>query len=493
MSPHTPNNLLLQNKVVNLLVVDDDEDDFFIIGDYIKSINAMPVSVTWCDNYNAALQHMINKDFHVYMVDYRLGMKSGVDLLKDAIENKCEDPIILLTGFGNYNIDMQAMKLGAVDYLVKSELTPEKIERTIRYALERSSTLKAINASERKYRAIFEKSKDVIFTADENMVFNNINDIVTSLLGYSVEECIGNMSLYDLVAQDEQKEYLKNVLSLQEEINDWEVVLNTKNEKEVICYLTVTKELAAEDEEYIQGIIHDITAHRKNEKAHLQNEKQALARRMVQTMAHEIRNPLNNISLSIEQLQHELKDDNAFPFINIIGRNINRINDLITELMAISHPAELELTPTPLQTILDNTINAALDRMTLKKIKLSVNYPEQPIYIQSHPQTLSIALLNIVINAIEAVKEETGKLTIKLVQEDGTAVLTIEDNGCGISKEDISHLFEPYFTKKRNGVGMGLAATLNILQGHNAGIEVISTVGECTEFKISFPVSVIQG
>lgn len=480
------NDMLPKNEV-KLLVVDDDEDDFFIIGDYIRQITSLNISISWCNNYNDALQHVINRDFDIYMVDYRLGIKSGVELLQNAAANQVEEPIILLTGFGNYNIDMQAMKLGAVDYLVKNELTIEKIERTIRYALERTRTLKAINASERKYRAIFEKSKDVIFTADESLQFTNINDIVISLLGYEKEECIGTISLYDLIEQDDQKVNLQLLLQEQDEIDDWEVVLNAKGGKQVICYLSITKELASHNEEYIQGILHDITEHRKNEKAHLQSEKQGLARRMVQTMAHEIRNPLNNISLAIDQLQQELNDETVFPYVGIIGRNINRINDLITELMAISHPAELSLEPIAVQNVLDSTLSAAVDRLTLKKIKLNITYPDAPLYIRAHAQTLSIALLNILINAVEAVKEDEGKISLRAAQDDGQVVLMIGDNGHGISKEDISHLFEPYFTKKRNGVGLGLAATLNILQGHSAHVEVSSNIGEGTEFKISFP------
>ena len=102
-----------------------------------------------------ALKHMISHDYDLYFVDYRLGARSGVDLLKEALEHNCEEPIILLTGKGNYEVDIEAMQIGAVDYLIKTELTVEKMERSIRYALERATTLKALKGNERKFQKHF--------------------------------------------------------------------------------------------------------------------------------------------------------------------------------------------------------------------------------------------------------------------------------------------------------------------------------------------------
>src|ERR1044071_4236398 len=101
------------NKV-KILIVDDDEDDFIITSEYIKHIPATEYITDWCPRYADALQHMINRDYDLYFVDYRLGAKSGVELLQEALDNNCEEPIILLTGKGNYEVDIKAMQLGAV-------------------------------------------------------------------------------------------------------------------------------------------------------------------------------------------------------------------------------------------------------------------------------------------------------------------------------------------------------------------------------------------
>src|SRR5215471_6725262 len=122
---------------VRVLIVDDDEDDFFITSDLIRQIPDNNFKIDWCYNYDQALKSINAGGYDIYFVDYRLGIKTGIDLLKEACSNGCEEPIVLLTGKGNKIIDVEAMQIGATDYLIKSELSVEKLERCIRYSLER--------------------------------------------------------------------------------------------------------------------------------------------------------------------------------------------------------------------------------------------------------------------------------------------------------------------------------------------------------------------
>jgi signal transduction histidine kinase len=110
-----------------------------------------------------------------------------------------------------------------------------------------------------------------------------------------------------------------------------------------------------------------------------------------------------------------------------------------------------------------------------------------PCYIMANREKLKIAFLNIIINAVEAVEATKGELKILIDSNRESHIVTIRDNGCGIPEENISRLFEPYFTSKRNGMGLGLAATLNILQSHKATIDVSSVLREGTTFVITFP------
>jgi len=471
-----------------ILIIDDDEDDFLITSEYIQSIPGNSYTISWCKNYNEALKELHSAQRDLYFVDYRLGAKSGVDFLKEALKFNFEEPIVLLTGKGNYEVDIEAMQLGAVDYLVKTELTVEKMERCIRYALERSASLKALKANERKYRSIFEKSKDVVFVTDYSLNFKDVNEAVTGLLGYEKEEVM-HMNLCTLIDQAQHRKFLQSALEQRNEVNDWEVILDTKDGEKKYCILTVTLEDSGKEDGYVQGIIHDITNLKKIEKATLQGEKLAAAGRLVRTIAHEVRNPLNNITLSIEQLQQDIKEDGPQLYMNIIQRNSKRISDLISELLNTSRPSENTLSKQILQNILDDVIAASIDRLTLKHIKLQISYPNDMLEIMADREKLKLALLNIVINAVEAMEEQTGQLSLSMQQLNNNAVVTISDNGSGISDENISRLFEPYFTQKRNGMGLGLTFTLNILQAHRATIEVSSQQGKGTTFTITFPLA----
>ncbi len=469
-----------------ILIIDDDEDDFIITSDFIRQIPGSRFQIEWCSDFQEAVSLICAGKYDLYLTDYRLGIRTGVDLLQEAMKQGCDAPIILLTGKGNREVDMEAMRLGAVDYLVKPNLTVENMERSIRYALERTQSLHALKASERKYRSIFEKSKDVVFITDDQLNFLDLNEALFELLGYRPAELL-QQNLSMLLLQSEQKNHLLQTLQQHQLINDWELILRTKNNEQKVCIMTAAWEQDSGGKNYVQGIFHDITTLRKEERLSLQAEKFAATGRLVRTLAHEVRNPLNNITLSAEQLQH----DGALPesgllYLDIIQRNALRISGLIDELLHSSKPSELSLRKHGLQSITDLVVAAAMDRITLKKIKLDIHYPDTECVILADEEKLHLALLNIVINAIEAMEEEKGRLDIAIEARSEDVALRISDNGHGISQENLSRLFEPYFTQKRNGLGLGLAFTHNILQAHKATIDVSSKVGEGTHFNIIF-------
>src|SRR5690606_738159 len=143
--------------------------------------------------------------------------------------------------------------------------------------------------------------------------------------------------------------------------------------------------------------------------------------------------------------------------------NSDRIQNLISNLLQSSRSAQLERQHVCLQDVIKETIYDANDRLTLKKIHSVVELPSSPIVIDADAIKLKIALLNIINNAIEAM-EDNGCLTIKLEpKEDNRFLCTIADTGCGIAEDQLPKLFDPYHTTKKNGMGLGLATSINIL------------------------------
>ncbi|WP_315822229.1 two-component system sensor histidine kinase NtrB [Paraflavitalea speifideaquila] len=392
--------------------------------------------------------------------------------------------MILLTGKGNHAVDIEAMRVGAADYLIKTDLTTEKMERCIRYTMEKARSLKALRDNELKYRNIFERSKDAIFLADTDLRFFAVNAATSFLLGYTPAE-LTNMSFYNLMIEEEEASGLKLLLQTGE-LDDIETGLLNKNREERICIFSATIIERPDGTQYVQGILHDITGLRKAEKTVLMAGKLAATGRLARTLAHEIRNPLTNIHLSLDHLRVNDITEAQSNYFGIIQRNAKRIGAIISELLDTARPSEMLLQQTSLQDILDESITAAMDRIVLKNIKLQIRYPDEILYVAADKDKLKIAFLNIIINAVEAMEEEEGKLEVGMMHHTNVCEVRITDNGTGITEDNLQRLFEPYFTSKRNGLGLGLAATLNILQAHHAEVDVHSAVGSGTTFVITF-------
>ena len=247
-----------------------------------------------------------------------------------------------------------------------------------------------------------------------------------------------------------------------------------------------------QEADYVQGRLHDITVQRQTERERLFSEKLAVTGRLVRMLAHEVRNPLTNVNLSAEQLESELEDEDHIFYIDIIKRNCNRINDLITQLLQSSRPTEFSLSPGSLYEVLDETLASAVDRLQLKRIKVEKYYEEGDVEIPMNASMLKIALLNLIINAIEAMQEGVGVLKITARRTDKDVQVLIADNGSGISEDKMNKVFEPYFTGKKSGMGIGLASTLNIVQSHRGRVDVQSEEDRGTTFMLSFPLEATE-
>lgn len=470
---------------LNLLIVEDDWDDFSVTLEMIRSIpESEEWTVDWCYNYEEALSLICSKKYHIYFLDYFLGAKTGLDLLREAVEQGCRDPIILFTSKGNRNVDMEAMRIGAMDYLEKGDLTSEKLERSIRYALDKSETMKALLSNERKYRNIFEQSKDALFLTTTAFRFVTINRATSEMLGYSTEELL-ELTFTDLLADENTVEWINNQFAANGEINDVEVELVCKSGDEIICLFSAIALADGEPENLVQCLLHDITLLKRAEKAALHYEKQAATGRLAQVLAHEIRNPLTNINLSVEKLKYPDVADRE-KYFEIIFRNSQRINQIISQLLFFSGSTEVLQKPVEMQEILNGVIANASDRLTLKTIRLQTNFPENPIHIMGDRSKLNLAFLNIINNAIEAMNKELKILVISLREDRDGCQIRITDNGIGMTEEQQKRLFEPYFTTKKDGVGLGLPAALSILKSHQAKVDVISLKDTGTTFSIFF-------
>ena len=203
-------------------------------------------------------------------------------------------------------------------------------------------------------------------------------------------------------------------------------------------------------------------------------------------LAHEVRNPLTNINLSIEMLTSTALDNEQKIYVDIIKRASFRINGLVRELLVSSGPGEIPFDNQPIHQLLDEVLAMTEDRIRLKNITVRKDYSTIDCRILMNKQQIKTALVSIVINAIEAMPAESGKLKLGTRSINGQCIITIEDNGMGIGKEDLPNIFKPFFTSKPGGMGLGLSTTLEILNANHARVKVKSEIGVGTRFLLSF-------
>lgn len=215
-------------------------------------------------------------------------------------------------------------------------------------------------------------------------------------------------------------------------------------------------------------------------------EKFTATGRIARTIAHEVRNPLTNINLASSQLKTDITDidENSLSLFDIIERNSNRINKLISDLLNTTKFSELNFTNISVNDVLDEALIMAQDRIGLHQVTVEKIYGAT-CHIIVDTEKIKVAFLNIIINAIEAMEPGKGILHINTKTEKGKCFVTITDNGTGMDEIALSKLFEPYFTNKPNGNGLGLANTQNIIFNHKGTVHVSSIIGKGTIFNIA--------
>jgi len=354
--------------------------------------------------------------------------------------------------------------------------------------LFQSMIIQELDEKEKKYRTLFERSIDPIFLATDKLELTDANDSFLQFFGYVSKNDLA-ITIESLFTDSKDYLYFRNVLSEVGFIREFEVSLTTSTGDKKLCLLNC---VFIPDQgpgfSCYQGIIHDLTLRKKAESEILIAERFALTGRIARTLAHEVRNPLTNLNLALDQLRDEMPSGNntAIIYADIIERNANRIEKLISEMLTSSKPNQLRLELTNIDTLIADTISLAQDRLQLNHIQLNVTCQASLPRILIDKEKMQTALLNIIINAIEAMIPGEGVLTIAAEIEKGVLTITISDTGKGIPAKDLDKLFDPFFTSKQMGMGLGLTSTKNILTGHNVQIDVQSVEGVGTSFYLRF-------
>ncbi|MBW2589585.1 MAG: response regulator, partial [Deltaproteobacteria bacterium] len=534
----------MNDKTIRLLLVEDDKVDQMAFERHVKN-KELPYDYTIAGSVAEAREILKSTSFDVIISDYRLGDGTSFelfDLFKDL-------PVIVTTGTGTEDIAVEAMKLGAYDYLIKDPegnylktlpLTVELAlkrkqtekellkhqenlefmvkERTAQLEaeiVERNKTEQQLKNSEKFLAAVIENIPDMIFVKDaKDLSFIRFNKAGEDLLGYSKEELIGK-NYYDFFSEHEADAFIRkdrDVLNSKQLLDIPEEIIQTKFRGERVLH---TKKISIQDENgqpvYLLGISEDITDKKKAEDSKKELEEQLRQAQKMEAIgvlaggvAHDFNNILTTIIGNANLALMEVgKDDALREEIEDIKIAGERAAALTRQLLAFSRKQIIQPKILDLNELLSGT-EKMLGRLLGEDVEILTIFEPALWQVEADPGQMEQVIMNLAVNARDAMPMG-GKLTIETANVDldknylsehgieGTpghyVMLAISDTGSGMDKETQEHIFEPFFTTKElgKGTGLGLSTVYGIAKQNKGFIWVYSEPGQGTTFKIYLP------
>jgi signal transduction histidine kinase len=227
----------------------------------------------------------------------------------------------------------------------------------------------------------------------------------------------------------------------------------------------------------------------------LRNRALSAVGQMTAQVAHEIRNPLGSINLALTLLKRRssTKSDEEREVISVIENSVAHLGATVTELLEFSRPKELSRSPVNLNSLLDSILPMVADRSRSKNITIEKDYDDDLPEANYDEPELRKLFINLIINAIDA-SDKGGSVQLR-TRRDGPGNLLVEvaDRGCGMDADTIRRLYEPFFTTKAKGTGLGMAIARRITELHRGDLKVSSTRGVGTTMTVRLPLEYSEG
>ena len=223
-----------------------------------------------------------------------------------------------------------------------------------------------------------------------------------------------------------------------------------------------------------------------------QTERSAAIGRLTQSVAHEIRNPLNVINLSIDHVGSKYAPDDEprrtqlNRILSTIKDEVERLKRLVNDLLNYGRPPRLAVENVDINKLFEETMALIRPQAEEQRVQVTVEEDGLAVEVRGDRERLKSCLSNIAINALQAMPNG-GKLSARITKSNGLVEVSISDTGVGITEEALSKIFEPYFSTKQTGFGLGLAVTKAIIEEHQGSIAVASTPGAGTTFTVKLP------
>jgi len=254
--------------------------------------------------------------------------------------------------------------------------------------------------------------------------------------------------------------------------------------------IEVNTSLLTNEEGEINGALcsfNDITQRRKIEERIKEIDRLSSLGEIAAGLAHEIRNPLTGIKTSIEVLENRINDKSSNQLCANVVSEINRMNTLISDILNFSNPKNPQLKLIDVKNIIEETLMLMEEQFKNNNVQIKKKYDQEKLYAKIDPEQLKQILINLYMNAINAISKK-GKIEISLrVINENKIKIRIKDDGKGIKDEDISKIFDPFFSTSAKGTGLGLAVVKRLVLENKGKIDIKSVVGKGTNVEIILP------
>jgi len=353
------------------------------------------------------------------------------------------------------------------------------VKRTLRNMKDYTSKLLetmdsgVISIDEQNIIKTFNRKSEQIFNLKRNEVIGKNAEKVLPIK-------IKNTSIYHLGQKEKQK-------------IEHEIEFETKNHNRKILELNTSLLSGGKDQDSGMVILVRDISHIKNLSEEVnRNRRLASLGKLSSGIAHEIRNPLSSIR-GLAQFLHQSfdKKDQRKEDLNIILKEVDRLNQLINQILDFSRPKILMVSHFSIQKVIEELIHLLKLEENEKEIAFHYHLNMTNQFIDGDRNQIRQALMNILLNSIQAIKKK-GEIVISLTmatyKDKEMVKITIHDNGVGIDAADLAHIFDPFFTNRDHGYGLGLSIAYSIIEMHQGAINVESEKGRGTDINIFLPV-----
>jgi len=358
-------------------------------------------------------------------------------------------------------------------------------------ALDNAQLFETVARGKREWEATFDAIADGIAFVDADFRIVRINSTLARWLGTTPQALVGRIC-YEAIHQSnapiESCTHLKAMQSGQPQSIEMELSALEGT------FLVSSYPLRDERGEAMASVhvLKDITGEKQLQASLIQTEKLAALGRLAASLAHEINNPLQALRSGLRLLvtRRSLEEEKRQRYLEVASREVERLIGIVDRMLNFYRPAAEQLEPTDVNAVVDETLALADKRLQHGRVavwpKLAADLPP----VDAVAGQLKQVFLNIIINALDAMPDG-GKLAVETGWDGNRREVWISfaDTGEGIPAEEISHIFEPFYTRKLKGTGLGLAISFGIVERHRGRIEVESQVDEGSTFTVFLPVS----